>query len=105
MPSLIVVDRSGRESRIEAESGRSLMEILRDGGFAELLALCGGACSCATCHVQIDPDFVPLLSRMSRDEDKLLDGSPYRTDESRLSCQVIYADDLDGLRVTIAQED
>ena len=50
MPKLVVVNRAGDESVIEAETGLSVMEAIRDNGFDELLALCGGCCSCATCH-------------------------------------------------------
>ena len=74
-------------------------------GFDELLALCGGCCSCATCHVYVDPAFADSLPAMSEDENDLLDSSDHRNDTSRLSCQVVLTDALDGLRVTIAPED
>lgn len=105
MPSLIVVNRSGEERMVEAADGLSIMEILRDNGFDELLALCGGCCSCATCHVYVDPAFADALPAMSEDENDLLDSSDHRNDTSRLSCQVVLSDALDGLRVTIAPED
>ena len=78
---------------------------IRDSGFDELLALCGGCCSCATCHVYVDPAFADSLPAMSEDENDLLDSSDHRNDTSRLSCQVVLTDALDGLRVTIAPED
>jgi 2Fe-2S ferredoxin len=81
------------------------MEIIRDSGFDELLALCGGCCSCATCHVYADPSFAGALPAMSEDENDLLDSSDHRTGESRLSCQIAFSEALDGLRVTIAPED
>ena len=105
MPKLIVVTRAGAESIVEAESGLTVMEAIRDNGFDELLALCGGCCSCATCHVHVDPAFRDKLPEMSEDENDLLDSSDDRNEDSRLSCQVPFTDDLDGLRVTIAQED
>jgi 2Fe-2S ferredoxin len=105
MAGLVVVTREGTESRIEAEAGLNVMEIIRNGGIDELLALCGGCCSCATCHVYIDPAFADLLPPVSADEDDLLDGSSHRTEQSRLSCQLVMAAALDGLRVTIAPED
>lgn len=105
MPKLIVVDRSGEESTVEAESGLTVMEAIRDNGFDELLALCGGCCSCATCHVHVDPAFTDLLPPMSEDEDDLLDSSSHRKETSRLSCQVPFTDALDGLKVRIAEED
>jgi len=105
LPSLTVVTREGTESVVEASTGLSVMEVIRDAGFDELLALCGGCCSCATCHVYVDPAFTDKLPEMSEDENDLLDSSDHRTAESRLSCQIPVTDAIDGLRVTIAPED
>jgi 2Fe-2S ferredoxin len=105
MPTLIVVNREGQEKAIEAPAGRSVMEVIRERGFDELLALCGGACSCATCQVYVDPAFDDKLPAITADESDLLDSSDHRTAASRLSCQLIMSDALDGLRVIIAPED
>ena len=105
MPKLIVVTREGEEREVEGEVGLSVMEVIRDNGFDELLALCGGCCSCATCHVHVDPEFADKLSPMSEDENDLLDSSSDRDDRSRLSCQIQFTSELDGLKVTIAAED
>lgn len=105
MAQLTVVNRDGSEKTIDAQIGLSVMEIIRDGGFDELLALCGGCCSCATCHIQVDPAFAGKASAMSEDENDLLDSSSHRNAESRLSCQIPFTAELDGLRVTIAPED
>jgi len=105
MPKLIVVTRNGEEREVTGEAGLSVMEVIRENGFDELLALCGGCCSCATCHVHVDPEFAAKLPKMSEDENDLLDCSSDRDDRSRLSCQIRFSDALDGLRVTIAAED
>ena len=105
MPKLIVVTREGQESVVEGDAGLSVMEVIRDNGFDELMALCGGCCSCATCHVFVDPAFADQLPPMSEDENDLLDSSDHRNDSSRLSCQIPFSAALDGLRVTIAPED
>lgn len=105
MPKVFVTTREGAEATVEHASGSSLMEIIRDGGFDELTALCGGCCSCATCHVYVDPSFANKLPAVSRDENDLLDGSSHRKETSRLSCQIQITDELDGLKVTIAPED
>ena len=105
MPKLIVVTREGEEREIDGDTGLSVMEIIRDAGIDELLALCGGCCSCATCHVHVDPAFVDKLPAMSADENDLLDSSDHRNEFSRLSCQVPFNPGLDGLKVTIAAED
>ena len=105
MPTLTVTTREGETRTIEAGDGLSVMEAIRDNGFDELLALCGGCCSCATCHVHVDPAFADKLPAMSEDEDDLLESSDHRSEASRLSCQVPFTPDLDGLKVTIAPED
>lgn len=105
MPKLIVETREGQEHVIEGEAGLSVMEVIRDAGIDELLALCGGCCSCATCHVHVDPDFAGELPPMGEDENDLLDSSGDRDARSRLSCQIPFTAALDGLRVKIAKED
>lgn len=105
MPKLIVTNREGTETTIEVEEGLTVMEAIRDNGFDELLALCGGCCSCATCHIHVDPSFADKLPAISEDEDDLLESSDHRGENSRLSCQVPFTSDLDGLKVTIAEED
>ncbi|MCB2088017.1 MAG: 2Fe-2S iron-sulfur cluster-binding protein [Sphingomonadaceae bacterium] len=105
MPKLIVVNRAGEETTVEADSGLTVMEVIRDNGFDELLSLCGGCCSCATCHIHVDAAFADKMPAMSEDEDDLLESSDHRNETSRLSCQIPFTDDLDGLKVTIAEED
>jgi 2Fe-2S ferredoxin len=105
MPQLIVVTREGEERAVNGEAGLSVMEVIRENGFDELLALCGGCCSCATCHVHVDPEFAAKLPPMSEDENDLLESSSERDATSRLSCQIPFSDALDGLRVRIAAED
>ena len=105
MPSLIVTTRNGDTREVSGNAGMSVMQVIRDHGFGDLLALCGGCCSCATCHVFVDADQMAILPPMSADEDDLLDSSDARTAASRLSCQLPFGDELDGLRVTIAPED
>jgi len=105
MPKITFIQTDLSEKTIDAPAGLSVMEVIRDNGFDELLALCGGCCSCATCHVYVDPDFADVLPAMTEDENDLLDSSDHRNDTSRLSCQVVLSDALDGLRVTIAPED
>jgi 2Fe-2S ferredoxin len=105
MAELIVVTRTGEERTLQAQDGYSAMEVIRDGGVDELLALCGGCCSCATCHVYVDAEFSDRLPPMSDDENDLLDSSTHRNERSRLSCQLSMSADLSGLRVTIAPED
>jgi ferredoxin, 2Fe-2S len=105
MAKLIVVTRDGNEHALEGDTSLTVMENIRDNGFDELLALCGGCCSCATCHVHVDPAFAALLPKLGEDENDLLDSTSDRSENSRLSCQIPFTAELDGLRVTIAAED
>jgi 2Fe-2S ferredoxin len=105
MANLIVVKRDGSEATLDGKPGLSVMEIIRDAGVDELLALCGGCCSCATCHIHVDPAFAGKVQPMSEDENDLLDSSDHRDESSRLSCQIPFDEALDGLKVIIAQED
>ena len=105
MPSLTIITRDGDEHVVGAKAGWSVMENIRDHGFDELLALCGGCCSCATCHVHVDQEWIGKLKPMGADEDDLLDTSDHRVATSRLSCQILFTPDLDGLKVRIAPED
>ena len=105
MPKIFVKDLDGSEREIAGKSGISLMEAIRDNGFDNLLALCGGSCACATCHVYIDPSYKDRLPEMGADESDLLDGSDHRHENSRLSCQIPLGDQLDGLRVEITPGD
>ena len=103
MTKLTVIKRDGEELTLEATPGFTLMETIREKG--ELMALCGGMCSCATCHVYVDSHFKHLLPSMSYDEDQLLADSRHRRESSRLSCQIHLTDAMNGLRVTVAPED
>lgn len=105
MAVLTIVTREGERRSVEAQPGLSVMEIIRDAGVDELMALCGGCCSCATCHVYVAAGHEAALAAMAPDEDDLLESSEHRTPASRLSCQIRFDAALDGLRVTIAPED
>ncbi len=105
MPRITIVARDGTERDVDAELGLSLMEVIRDNGFDELLALCGGCCSCATCHVHVVDTPGGDLPPLSADENDLLESSSDRDDTSRLSCQITVTEELDGLKVRIAAED
>jgi 2Fe-2S ferredoxin len=105
MPTIHVTDRGGTAHTVQVDNGLTLMEPLRelDDGIE---ALCGGMCSCATCHVYVDEAWVPRLpAPMSDETDMLRDLSSYRANTSRLSCQIQLVDALDGLRVAIAPEE
>jgi 2Fe-2S ferredoxin len=104
MARMIVVDRDGKEHEIEAKPGLKVMEILRELDYG-VAAICGGLCSCATCHVYVDADWTGRLPKPQSDELELLKELPdYREATSRLSCQMDFTDNLSGIKVTIAQD-
>ncbi|XJJ71981.1 2Fe-2S iron-sulfur cluster-binding protein [Novosphingobium sp. BL-8A] len=100
-----VTDLSGSDREIEGEIGNSLMEIIRGSGIDDIPAFCGGSCSCASCHVHIDPDFASLLPAMAEDEFDVLEGAAHRIEGSRLSCQVQASSEMNGMRVSIAPQE
>ncbi len=102
---LTVVDRSGHEHVLQRRAGQTVMEIIRDAGLDELTALCGGCCSCATCHVHVDPVSFDALAPMSDDERAMLEDSAHFSEYSRLSCQLRLHEGVSQLRVTISQDD
>ena len=104
MAQMIVVDRDGKEHEIEAKPGLKIMEILRELDYG-VAAICGGLCSCATCHVYIDESWVARLPKPQSDELELLKEIPdFREGASRLSCQVEFTDALSGIKLAIAQD-
>ncbi len=104
MAQMTVVDRDGKEHSIEAKPGLKLMEILRELDYG-VAAICGGLCSCATCHIYVDDSWVPRLPKQQSDESDLLrELSDFRPANSRLSCQVDFTEALSGLKVTVAPD-
>jgi 2Fe-2S ferredoxin len=103
MASIVVTDREGAEHVIEGTPGWSVMEIIRENDLP-VEAACGGCCACATCHVYVDPAWLGKLDAASDEEDRMLDEAYQVQENSRLSCQIPFAEALDGLKVTLAPE-
>ena len=97
---IFVTDREGQEHTLDALEGWRVMEIIKDHGL-DLKAECGGACCCATCHVYVHEDWIDKLYDMRDDEEDMLDEAMEVEDNSRLSCQILMSEELDGLKVTI----
>ncbi len=103
MAKVFVTDRDGVQHELEGEIGWSVMEIIRENNLP-IEAACGGCCACATCHVYVDPDWLAKLQPADDDENMMLDEAFEVRDTSRLSCQIKYTTQLDGLTVTLAPE-
>lgn len=104
MARLRIMDREGVEHEVEGRTGLKLMETLRELDFG-VAAICGGMCSCATCHVYVDADWASRLPRPDSNERALLDELDHARPTSRLSCQIEFSEALSGLRVTIAPDE
>jgi ferredoxin, 2Fe-2S len=104
MALLRVVDRDGVEHEVEGKTGLKVMENLRELDYG-VAAICGGMCSCATCHVYVDPDWQARLPAIMSDERELLSELTHYQENSRLSCQLEFTPELTGLRVRIAPDE
>ena len=105
MTEVIITTRDGQSHTVHCRDGVSLMENIRAHGLHELLALCGGNCSCGTCHVQVEQSAFARLPMMGEDENYLLEISAHRCPTSRLSCQLVIEPGMAELSARIAPED
>jgi 2Fe-2S ferredoxin len=96
-----VTDTQGAQHELEGLEGWRVMEVIRDWGIG-IKAECGGSCSCATCHVYVGDEWLEKLPGPSDDEEDLLFSTLDKKPTSRLSCQILLNEDLDGMRVTLA---
>jgi len=104
MATINITNRTGEESTIQGEVGLSIMENLRDNDY-EVEAICGGQCSCATCHIYIDEAWMEKTGSRGDEETELLEELDCIQSGSRLSCQVEFTEDLDGLTIVIAPDE
>jgi ferredoxin, 2Fe-2S len=104
MPKVTYVQPDGKERVVEGAAGTTVMETAIDNDVAGIVAECGGACSCATCHVYVDPAWLDKLPPPDAQEDGMLDCVLERRANSRLSCQIVLDERLDGLLVRVADE-
>jgi ferredoxin, 2Fe-2S len=105
MAKMVVTDRDGIVHEVEGRVGVKLMETLREFDYG-VTAICGGLCSCATCHIFIKPEWMPKLPSPQGDEKELLvELVNYDAPTSRLSCQVDFSEALDGLELKIAPDE
>lgn len=104
MPRITFRQPDGTEVEIEAVIGDSVMETAVDNDVPGIVAECGGACSCATCHVYVDAAWYDKLPPPEPQEDGMLDCAYERRETSRLSCQIEVGEELDGLIVTVPEE-
>lgn len=100
MPRVTFIEPNGRRVAVDAAAGETLLEVARHGG-VDIEGACGGSLACATCHVSIDNGFFDRLAPPSAEEDDMLDLATGLTATSRLGCQIVVTDGLDGLTVRV----
>jgi 2Fe-2S ferredoxin len=103
MPRIVFIERGGGRREIDAPLGITLMEVARQHGVQGVVAQCGGACACSTCHVYIDPSWISKLEPRDEMEEGMLENAWEPRANSRLSCQIHITADLDGLTVTVPE--
>ena len=104
MPTVLYIDHDGTRHEVNAPAGKSLMQVALDNSVTGILGDCGGACSCATCHGYVDPDWLGKLPPRSETEVFMLEGVPDLRDNSRLCCQIRMQPELDGIIVRLPAE-
>ncbi|MEP6884128.1 MAG: 2Fe-2S iron-sulfur cluster-binding protein [Gammaproteobacteria bacterium] len=103
MPKIVFIEPGGVRREIDAPVGITLMEAARQHGVEGIVAQCGGACACATCHVYIDPAWAPKLEPREDMEEGMLENSWEPRGNSRLSCQIHITAAMDGMQVIVPQ--
>jgi ferredoxin, 2Fe-2S len=104
MPKVTYIQPDGTPKVVDASPGTTLMEAAVDNDVRGIIAECGGACSCATCHVYVDPTWAAQLPPPDAQEDGMLGCVLDRRPTSRLSCQIVLKQALDGITVEVAAE-
>ena len=105
MPRIIFLTTDGARHEVEIESGYTVMEAAINNNIEGIIAECGGACACATCHSYISEEWGNRLPQMDDMEDSMLDAAYDRRDNSRLTCQLEISDEWDGLVVQVGENE
>jgi ferredoxin, 2Fe-2S len=104
MPKITYIDPDGASHTVDAEIGATVMETALRNDVPGIIASCGGSCACATCHVHVDPAWMAIVGPRSSEEEGMLDSAVDVDETSRLSCQIVVSEELDGLKVRIAAQ-
>jgi len=105
MPKVIYIDADGERLESEVATGLSVMEGAIASGVSGILAICGGSCACSTCHAYVDDAWMELVGPPNEIEESTLELASDRRASSRLTCQIVMRDELDGLTVHVADND
>ncbi|MBC7135586.1 ferredoxin family 2Fe-2S iron-sulfur cluster binding protein [Oceanibaculum nanhaiense] len=100
MPKMVFIDPDGTRHEVEAPVGLSVLEVAHRNGI-DIEGACEGSLACSTCHVIVDPADYDRLEEVSEDEEDMLDLAFGLTKTSRLGCQIVMTEELDGLTVRL----
>ena len=100
MPRMVFIERDGTRREVDAPLGLSVLEVAHRNDI-DIEGACEGSLACSTCHVIVDPDWYDLLKEASEDEEDMLDLAFNLSNTSRLGCQIIITEELDGLTVRL----
>ena len=103
MPKITYIEHDGTSHEVDADVGTTVMNAALDNLVPGIDADCGGECSCATCHVMVDGEWMAKVGQPNETEESMLDLNPERQENSRLSCQINVTEDLDGLVVNLPE--
>lgn len=103
MPTVTFISHHGQRHVVDVPVGETLMRAATDNNVHGIDGDCGGQCACATCHVYVDASWASRLPAMQARENDMLDFTTTRQDSSRLACQIVITDALDGLTVTMPE--
>jgi 2Fe-2S ferredoxin len=101
MPKVVFIEPGGARRTVDAPLGFSLMEVARQHAIKGIVAQCGGACACATCHVYLSPEWYARVEPKEDMEEGMLELAAEPRPTSRLSCQIHISAQLEGLEVTV----
>ncbi len=105
MPKVIYITPDETKHEVDVDAGYSIMEGAIDNNIDGIVAECGGACACATCHSYVDAAWTDKIPTMDDMEDSMLDAAFERKDNSRLTCQIEMSDALDGIDIHVADNE
>lgn len=103
MPKILYIEHNGKEHVVEAEVGKTVMQAAVENLVSGIIGDCGGACSCATCHGYVDPAWLEKVGPKTESEETMLEGAMRVESNSRLTCQIVLRQELDGLVVRLPE--
>lgn len=103
MAKIVFIEHNGTQHVVEAEAGKSIMQVAVDNLVPGIVGDCGGCCTCATCHGYVEKSWCERLPAASDDEKMMIDGALHVEANSRLTCQLKVSEALDGIVIRLPE--